>query len=233
MKKAYFVTGTDTSAGKTTVTVGLVRALKKAGKDIGVMKPVETGCGETGGALFPLDALTLKDAASSNDPLDLINPYRFKTPLAPSIASRLEGVKVYFEKIRDAFVQIRVAHDLTIVEGAGGLLAPVTEDQAIADLVFFLGLPLVIVAPSRLGAINHTALTVECARTRGITVKGIVLNHVSPDTNDLSQRYNRQEIERLTGVTILGEVPFMDPAKKDAPFLAQEGVFREIASRLC
>ncbi len=233
--KAYFITATDTGAGKTRITAGLARALRGLGIDAGVMKPVETGCEESDGALIPADAVALKEAANSPDPLDLINPYRFAPPLAPSIASRMAGVEISLSRIGECFKEIAGRHDLTLVEGAGGLLVPLTADKTIADLILYLGIPAIIVAPNRLGAVNHTALTVECARKRGIEVKGVVLNNAAPASNDPSRDSNAQEIERAAGVRVIAAVPFMadGPAsKKNAPFPEEEGVFRTIISNL-
>lgn len=234
-KRAYFITATDTNAGKTRITAGLARALRGMGVDVGVMKPVETGCKESDGALVPADAVALKEAANSPDPLDLINPYRFAAPLAPSIASRMAGVEISLSRIGERFQEIAGRHGVTLVEGAGGLLVPLTDDKTIADLILYLGIPAIIVAPNHLGAVNHTALTVECARKRGIEVKGVVLNNASPASNDLSRDGNAQEIARVAGVRVIATVPFLDDgpaAKKYAPFPKEEGVFKTIISNL-
>lgn len=235
VNKAYFITATDTNAGKTRITAGLAGAFRGASIDAGVMKPVETGCEARGGELVPADAVVLKEAANSPDPLDLINPYRFAPPLAPSIASRMAGVEISLSRIGERFKEIAGRHDLILVEGAGGLLVPLTEDKTIADLILYLGIPAIIVAPNRLGAVNHTALTVECARKRGIEVKGVVLNNATPESNDPSRDSNAKEIERATGVRVIATMPFMEEepaAKKYAPFPEEEGVFRTIISNL-
>ncbi|MBI5902938.1 MAG: dethiobiotin synthase [Deltaproteobacteria bacterium] len=235
VNKAYFITATDTNAGKTRITAGLASALSGMGVDSGVMKPVETGCKEIDGALVPTDAIALKEAANSPDPLDLINPYRFAAPLAPSIASRMAGVEISLSRIGECFQEIYGRHDLILVEGAGGLLVPLTEDKTIADLILYLGIPAIIVAPNRLGAVNHTALTVECARKRGIEVKGVVLNNATPASGDLSRDSNAGEIERIAGVRVIATMPFLTvgPAvKTNAPFPEEEGVFRTIIASL-
>ncbi|MBI5826823.1 MAG: dethiobiotin synthase [Deltaproteobacteria bacterium] len=234
-KRAYFITATDTDAGKTRITAGLARALRGSGVDVGVMKPVETGCKESDGALVPADAIALKKAASSVDPLDLINPYRFAPPLAPSIASRMAGTEISLSRIGECFQEIAGRHGVTLVEGAGGLLVPLTKDKTIADLILYLGIPAIIVAPSRLGAINHTALTVECAKKRGIDIKGIVLNNITPPSDDPSRKYNLDEIERIAGVCVIATMPFLEDepaAKKNAPFPEEEGVFRTMIASL-
>ncbi len=216
MDRAYFITGTDTGVGKTFVTSLLARIFREKGVDVGVMKPVETGCPQKDGSLVPQDALKLKDASGSADPLDTINPYRFKEPLAPDIASEIAGVTIDFGRIKDCYDRIYRAHGVTLVEGAGGLLVPLTPDKTVADLILFLGLPLIVVAASRLGAVNHTLLTVECALHRGIEVKGIILNNASPLEGDLSRGFNRKEIEKFTKIPVLGEVPYTESSLTDA-----------------
>lgn len=211
-KSTYFITGTDTGAGKTFVTAGIAASLKRKGIDVGVMKPVESGCAERGGLVIPQDAVKLKEAAGADDTLDEINPYRFLPPLAPGIAARLEGKQINFEKIRESFERLQNRHKIMLVEGAGGLMTPVTDDDTIAGLVKSLDLPLIIVAASRLGAINLTLLTVQAAKSMNIHIKGVILNHPQDlhATGDRSRDYNCEEIERfLEEVPILGVVPFV------------------------
>jgi dethiobiotin synthetase len=225
MKKGCFITGTDTDVGKTFVTCALAGALKRGGRDVGVMKPVETGCVERGGGLVPADALALKEAAGASDTLDAINPYRFAAPLAPNMAARNTGREIDLTIIKERFKDLSTKHDLVLVEGAGGLLAPVTDNETMADLAALLGLPLVIVAPSRLGCINHTLLTVRTAEQKGIPVLGIILNHPVPmDAADLSTQYNLEEIKRLAKVPVLGEVPYMEEGEKAGEYI-DIGVF--------
>lgn len=206
MSRVFFITGTDTNVGKTFVATFIARSLKAKGIDVGVMKPVETGCAEEDGSLVPADAVALKKAAGSNDPLDLINPYRFAPPLSPNIAARLSGVEIDLNRIESAFKKLSAAHEIMLIEGAGGLLVPLNNDSTMADLALRLGSQLLIVAPSRLGVINQTLLTCECARARGLEVAGVLLNNPSLKSNDASIKYNRSEIERYAPV--LAEIPY-------------------------
>lgn len=226
MNRSLFITGTDTGVGKTFVTTGLARVALDNGDAVGVMKPVETGCAQMDGQLMPADAVALKEAALSALPLDVINPYRFSPPLSPYLAARAEGVEIDPALIKAKYIEIAETSDFVLVEGAGGLLVPVTREFLMADLAALLNLPLLIVASSRLGVINHAALTVECAAARGIEVAGIVLNNTTtPDTPD--RELNNAEIERVTGVRVLAEIPFSGGLKKDAPF-REGGVFEKL-----
>ena len=168
-----FVTATDTEVGKTVVACGLARALAAAGIDVGVAKPVQSGAA----ADDPEgDAMLLRAAAEVEDAPDEICPFAFEAPLAPLVAARLEGRSLELDAVAAAVESLAARHDVLLVEGAGGLLVPVGESWTIADLAVRLSLPLVVVARAGLGTVNHTLLTVEAARRRGLQVAGVVLN---------------------------------------------------------
>jgi dethiobiotin synthetase len=226
--KGFFITGTDTGVGKTFVTGGIAAVLKEKGINVGVMKPVETGCPEKDGRLEPQDALFLKKAAGVNDSIDLINPYRFKAPLAPSIASRLENKNIDLNKIKDCYDKLASLHRVMLVEGAGGLLTPLNDTETIADLVKLLNLPLIVIAASRLGTINHTLLTIKYAQSLGIEIKGIIINYPALATDE-SLSTNQIEIRRLTNLPLFGEMPFCDAdrASKMAKKYLNLSIFEE------
>lgn len=219
MSRSYFITATDTGAGKTFAASLIARALKLKGVDVGVMKPVESGCREIDGSLVPEDAVALKAASSSADAIEEICPYRLSQPLSPHLAARLSEVKIDFEVIKSGYRKLSARHELMLVEGAGGLLAPLTDDKTVADLVVALRLPVIIAAASKLGVINHTLLTVEAARNRGIEVRAIILNGNS-EAVDGSMKYNSKEIERITGLHVFD----FSRAKKEAPDLTAGGL---------
>jgi len=188
-----FITGTDTGVGKTLVGALLAAGLVERGVDVGVMKPVETGCAD----MIPRDAAILKKAANVDDPLDKICPVVYREPLAPFAAARREGREVDLNKIRSAYMELSGKHRMMIVEGAGGLMSPVSENFLIANLVIEIGLPLLVVAPDRLGCINHVLLTLSSARKMEIDVVAVVLNRLDY-SEDLSRRSNAELIEDLT-----------------------------------
>lgn len=208
-KNALFISGTDTGVGKTHVSRLLASFLKGRFK-VGVMKPVESGCAEENGRLIPSDATALRQAAGCELPLEVICPYRFSKPLAPSEAARQEGVVIDTELIRKTFEKIAAASDLVLAEGAGGLLAPVYGNYFCADLVRDLGLPLLIVARAGLGTVNHSLLTLEAALARGIRVAAIVLNENTPHTGDPSYECNGRLLRDLAPVPVVGPLPFAD-----------------------
>jgi dethiobiotin synthetase len=194
------VTGTDTGVGKTFVACALAHALRARGRTVAVMKPVETGVIDQ-----PGDALRLREAADDAAPLEDICPYRLRTPVAPSVAARLEGVTIDLARL-EALVRRRLrAADVLLVEGAGGLLVPIADSVTYADLAARLGLQLLIVAANRLGTVNHCALTARVAETSGLAVLGFVLSQTA-EKPDASAASNAATITGLTGLPCLGEL---------------------------
>ena len=220
MNKGYFITGTDTGVGKTFIAGGLASLYGKRGVRVGVMKPVESGCKRLADGLHPHDALFLKEMALSTDDVDRIVPYRLEHPLTPSVAAELEGVVIDLEAIKDVYQQLESRYDLMLVEGAGGLLAPLYKSATSVDLVRLLDIPLIVVARNALGTINHTLLTVEHALYSGLTVAGIILNTCDPDP-DISVETNHQVIRQLSGLPLLGTIPYCSlPERTDRLTLA-------------
>ncbi len=179
------------------------------------MKPVETGCLVKDGQLQPGDALRLRRFSRSKIPLDVLCPYRFAPPLAPAVAAEMAGVRIEKKQIRACYEQIALQHDITLVEGAGGLLVPLADRYTFADLSRDLGVPLLLVVGSKLGAINHTLLTLSCARSMELEVRGYILNHTTPSP-DLVAQTNRQALARATDVACLGSLPFSPLSGQDA-----------------
>ena len=203
-----FITGTDTNVGKTYVGALIARALKAAGHRVGVYKPVASGCRREGDRLISDDALLLWQAAGEPGELDRVCPQCFEAPLAPHLAARAEGKEIDKNLLRDGLDYWRACSDIVLVEGAGGLLSPLGDNEYVADLARDFGFPLVVVARNALGTINHTLLTLHAAQTLhgGLKIAGIILNHPAPPGDDLSIKSNRQEIESRSTVPMLAEV---------------------------
>lgn len=198
---ALFVTGTDTGVGKTFVACALAAALRTRGRRVAVMKPVETGVDAE-----PEDAVRLRAAAGDTASLDDICPYRLRAPLAPSIAARLEGVTIDPAHIVALITRRTAEADVLLIEGAGGLLVPVTTTATWLDVVMRARVPVLVVGANRLGTINHCALTVSVARAAGIAVGGFVLSQPTP-TTDASASSNAEAIRALTRVPCWGVIP--------------------------
>jgi len=225
LRKGIFITGTDTGVGKTFISGALASALRGRGMNIGVMKPIESGCKRLQGSLVPADALFLKELSGSNDDIDLINPYRLEHPLAPGTAAEMEGVKIDLKKIEEAYDRMGKNHDLMLVEGAGGLLVPLGDALLIADLIKSLRIPALVIARSSLGTINHTLLTLRSAEASGIEVLGVIINHVTPHVG-LAEETCAGSIKKFTSIPILGVFPFVeDTQKKNKEYL------RDLAER--
>jgi dethiobiotin synthetase len=212
----FFFTGTDTGVGKTLIAGAIARALTMQGKRVGVMKPFESGCRRDGATVVPADAVFLKKMAGSQDDLALICPYALERPLAPGIAARLEKMPINPGKVKAAFDRLRAQYDIMLVEGAGGIMVPVSEEQVIIDIIGLLHLPLIIVARTTLGTINHTVLTVREARRAGIRVLGIILNKVTPEPDE-AEETNPEAICKFANVSLLGQVPYIPENKRGDP----------------
>ena len=203
-----FITGTDTEVGKTYVAALIARSLCAAGHRVGVYKPAASGCREVEGELVSDDALRVWEAAGRPGELDRVCPQRFRAPLAPHLAAREEGRELDPGLLRSGIEYWRARSDVILVEGAGGLMSPLGDDEYVADLAYDLGFPLVVVARNSLGTINHTLQTLIAAAAfrDGLPIAGIVLNHPAPPGGDRSTESNRRELAARAVPPILAEV---------------------------
>ena len=205
--RGWFVTGTDTGVGKTHVTVGLLRALRRAGHSVSGYKPVCSGAIlDSSGTPVWNDIQQLTEASGSSVDSQIC-PQRFLAPLAPPLAALAEHRSVNEELLVSGAYAWQDQVDWLIVEGAGGLFTPVSDRWTNADLAARLGFPLIIIAAQRLGVINHALLTIAAARTYSLPIAGVVLNQVTSEV-DVSTAHNAREIERHSGVPVLGNLRF-------------------------
>lgn len=203
--RGIFVTGTDTGVGKTIVAATLARLLRMNGVSVGVMKPVTSGCREEDGQLGSDDAQLLCQAAGvllSDD----VAPYRLREAIAPADAAKIDGVRVDFSAIKASFERLAAVYDYVIVEGAGGLMVPLSGGLLVADLARELGLPLLVVARPGLGTINHTVLTCFSAQQMGLQVAGVIINGM-PEHPGLAEKGAPHQIGSLCGASVLGIWP--------------------------
>jgi dethiobiotin synthetase len=198
-----FFTGTDTGVGKTLVVSAVARILRQQGHRVTVCKPIATGASWNGERWVSEDTLRLAQAAEMMDDLEKITAWTFPDPVAPPVAARRQGIELSLAEIVRAVRDQMEPGKAVLVEGIGGLLCPLTEKETVADLAEALGLPLVVVARRSLGTLNHTLLTLEAARNRGLAVAGVIVNETSPPKT-LAEETNIDEIQRRMTVPLLG-----------------------------
>ena len=200
-----FITGTDTEVGKTFVASLIVKQLSAAGHRVGVYKPVASDCVSDGRELVSEDAVHLWQAAGRPLSLEAVCPQRFEAPLAPHLSAAKSGHVLDASLLRTGIEVWADQCDVIIVEGAGGLMSPIGDDEFIADLAMDFGYPTVIVTPNVIGAINQTLqtlITASCFRD-GIPVAGVVLNDARSFDADISMESNREEIAKRSARPML------------------------------
>lgn len=208
-----FITATDTEIGKTVITGAIAAALKRRGLPVGVMKPVASGGVRRAGAagLVGEDASFLMAAAGlGEEERSLVNPVCLEPALTPRVAAEQTGVKIDLAVFRQAFDRLRARFSPVLVEGVGGITAPIWQKYLVADMMRDFALPVVVVAHPRLGAINHTVLTVAYARSRGIKVVGVILNGWEEKSAGVLEKTNAALISELTGTPIIGRFPHLE-----------------------
>lgn len=196
-----FITGTDTGVGKTYVTARLIRHLRAQGLDTVGFKPICCGGRE--------DALLLREAADGALELNEVNPVWLRTPAAPYTAAIIENRAVDLALIRETFGAIRARHRSVLVEGVGGWLVPIDRDYTVADLAGEMGLPVAVVVRNRLGALNHTALTLHHLKGTGLECAGIIFNAgpveegANGESENIATATNESVLEGWLGAKIL------------------------------
>ena len=208
--KGVFITATDTGVGKTLIAGAIAKILSQKGKNIGVFKPIATGCKKTKQGLVSEDAQFLAYCAKSKFSLDVINPVKFNIPAAPFACEKAENRKVDLRKITAAYKQICQKSDFVIVEGIGGIKVPITNKFDVLALAKAFKLPVIVVAKSKLGTINHTLLTIDAIRRAGLSLAGIIINGYDEMTKDYAEKTNAEIIKKLGKVKIIATVPFDD-----------------------
>lgn len=209
----YFVTGTDTAAGKTLISCALLHGFAAQGKRVVGMKPVAAGCDDND---QHEDVSRLRAASNVLASKGQINPYSFTRAVAPHLAAQFSGVQINFERIEESYGELNKLADVVVVEGAGGFLVPLNASQDSADLVRQLAIPVVLVVGMRLGCLNHALLTVEAIAARGLSLAGWVANVVDSGMEMLNE--NIAALQQRIAAPMLGVVPFQ--AQPDARAIA-------------
>lgn len=215
MTQAYFVTGTDTEIGKTTIAAGLLCAARRAGLSTAAAKPVASGCVQTAEGLRNDDALALLGQCSLALGYDEVNPFAFEPAIAPHLAAREAGVELSVARLLPAVRQVlQRGADFSLVEGAGGWRVPLAGRESLSDLAVALDLPVILVVGVRLGCINHAVLSSEAIERDGLRLAGWVANVVDPHTSRLED--NLATLAERLSAPCLGRVPRLAQARPEA-----------------
>ncbi len=213
----YFVTATDTDAGKTLISCALLHGFAAQGKRVVGMKPVAAGCDEQD---VNEDVRQLRAASTVHASLGQINPYCFTRPVAPHLAARFAGIHIRLSRMVESYHELSAQSDVVIVEGAGGFCIPLNDEQDSVELVQRMDIPVILVVGMRLGCLNHALLTAQAIAAAGLTLAGWVANVV--DGNMAMLDDNIATLKMRLEAPLLGVVPHY-PGKPDA---------REVAARL-
>jgi dethiobiotin synthetase len=213
LAKGLFIIGTDTGVGKTVVSAGLMHLFLLKRYNACYFKPVSCGILDVENNPGPTDVLFVKAASGLKEEQRSINPFSFKAPVSPHLASRMEGRAIDVEVIKERLHDLKSRYDFIVAEGCGGLAVPLRDDgYLLSNLIVDLGFDCVLVARTGLGTINHTLLTVNYAQGSGIRIQGIIMNGY---TQSSLEDDNCETLQRLTGLRVLGIVPALQGADVD------------------
>ena len=193
---SLFVTGTNTDVGKTYITRLIIESLRQEGVNAVGYKPISCGGLE--------DSEILAEASGGLD-VDLVNPVQLLNAVAPHVACQLENREIDPEELIEGYRKLAADHEVVLVEGAGGWEVPISKDYSMSDFAKALDLPVLLVTANQLGAINHSLLTVNAIRSKGLECACIVLNQLA-DELDTAMITNKSVIAELTGVSLLDHV---------------------------
>ena len=206
-KPGLFITATDTNVGKTVITCAIAALLRRAGWRVGVAKPVATGCRLEREGLISDDAEALAHFADCRMTLDVINPVRYRAPLAPAVAAEQTQQPVDYDLIMESLRRVADQSELMLIEGVGGLMTPLDQQHTVLDLATAIGYPVLVVTRPELGTLNHTAMTCRLIRDAQLRLAGLALNRFDPDTTDAAETTNPQWLARQNATQILATVP--------------------------
>jgi dethiobiotin synthetase len=210
-----FITGTDTSIGKTMVSCAIAAALRARNVNVGVYKPVETGCPLKDGVLVGEDCGRLTRAAGGRQTSYETTSYLYELPAAPLMAAEARSETIEPAKLRGDYQRLSDIFDFVIVEGAGGLRVPIADDYTYLNLARELHLPVVVVIGSRLGCINHGLLTLDSLDTNGIEIAGYIVNCLEGENSAVMEaRAHSDVIARFSGKRDLGIFPYIPESEQ-------------------
>lgn len=205
-KRAFFVTGTDTEVGKTTVSLALLHEAARRGLSTLALKPVAAGCEHVDGHWQNDDALQLQTAATEKLVYKQVNPIALPQAIAPHLAAKMNGIEIRAGDVaQHCQAQLSRSVDFALVEGAGGWLVPLNETENFADVASMLNVPVLLVVAIRLGCLNHALLSADAIARRGLTVAGWIANLV--DENDPVAMANVETLRGRLASPCLGVLP--------------------------
>lgn len=210
MNNSIFITGTDTDIGKTFVSVGLCLAKENEGLKVGYFKPFQSGAYKKEDKLLAPDIEELKKYSNIKTKYS----YLFEGEVSPHLASVLSKVKVDAEKVKKDLKEFSSTLDFTVIEGAGGLMCPAVKGKLFCDIIRELNQEIIIVTTPVLGRINHTLMTIECAKQKGIKIKGLIINKM-PENPTLSEENFISELRMFSDIEILATIPQMKNPNKE------------------
>ncbi|NAW86154.1 dethiobiotin synthase [Photobacterium halotolerans] len=214
MANVFFVTGTDTDAGKTVVTRTLIESSVRAGQRTAGFKPIASGSTLTAYGMRNSDALFLQAASQPELQYEEVNPYTFEPPIAPHIAAKQAGISIDPARLSEGLSKLKRKNDVVFVEGAGGWRVPLSDTMKLSDWVKQEKMAVILVVGVKLGCLNHAMLTAEAIQNDGLTLAGWVANLVDPDTHCYED--NLKYLEAYLPAPKLGEIPYLPGiAKRD------------------
>jgi dethiobiotin synthetase len=224
MAKKIFITGTDTDIGKTYISALIVKKMRESGFNCGYFKPVISGVTEMCGHLVDSDANYVVQVANIPTEAEKCVSYFWQEAVSPHLAAKRKNQEIDIDKIKYDFAQINKKYDYLLLEGAGGITCPLkinsAEKYLLKDLIWELGVSIIIVADSGLGTINSTLLTVDYAKSNGIEIEGIILNNYELD--NFIHWDNLEQIETLTGINVVATV-----SNGSNDIMLLEGLFKD------
>ena len=225
----FFITAIDTDAGKTIVTGLLGKYLKDKKADVITMKLSQTGCEEVSDDIVKHREL-MGEALREEDKTGETCPYLFKFPASPHLAAEMEGKTIDCDRLIQSIHNIESKYQDVLVEGVGGLMVPINRDVLVADFIQEHDFPVIMVTSGRLGSINHTLLTLEVLKNRGISVYGMIYNHYPVTASEITADSGlvlKKYLKSYFPEALWGEVPFVEEQKINTIDLKLEGWFEK------
>ncbi len=218
--KGIFITGTDTGVGKTIVTAGLLNLFRSNGVDAIPMKPVQTGCVLRNGVYKVPDldfSISCAGLTFTEEEYNLMSPYRYGPACSPHLAGALAENSPDIKTITSCVRKLEECREFVLVEGAGGIMVPLNSNEMMIDLMKAIDYPVILVAHTGLGTINHTLLSIQILRHAGVSLKGVIFNNTKPqvEASEFICKDNVKTIAEHGKVNVLGVIDYLGGVQND------------------